>query len=390
MCWALLTAITLPFAVYGDQPTESSARLKQLEVLGTRRYSHPGGIRCMAFAHERRLLATGGGVGDGLIRLWDVSAGKALGVLQDPNQKRQRQGVVALFFFDSDKRLAAVYHLGVTVFDVEQKKALRSTKGSRYLESAAMAPDNKTLWVGDQDGDLSQFAVADLSAVLKPIRTGSAVRCIAPAPDGATVVAGLHSGLAVFDARNGKKTAAMEGPQFFADQLFFLNNGKTLMGLFQSTTQAEHWETLSFSQLPLIGNMPARGAYTTAVSADGKRFAWGTYDGVVQVVDVPSDKTIREWKLGVGPVEHLMFSPDGNTLAVVCAGEAVRLLDVKTGERLNAREGHDGTIGLVSWRADKKTILSASGARDLIWWDGARGVVPPAAGANPETSGLLA
>ncbi len=281
----------------------------------------------------------GGNDRGGSTRVIDLAGKKLLGVVKNPAPAAQ--AVVALFFVASDKQMIAVYRQGVVVWDFERKQPLRNTEAvlGRDLVSAALTPDRMGLWIADGDGDLSLHKVTGLRSVLRPTNVGSEVTCLAVSPDGRTVVVGLDNGIYALDATNGKKTSAVQGPRFSVQEVRFFNEGRSLIAVNQNVMRAEHWDALSFKPLPLIANMPARWISTTAVSPDATRLAWGTADGVVQIADLPSNKSMREWRLGAGPVEHLLFSPDGHTLAVVCMGQAVRLLDVKTGKRLNRARG---------------------------------------------------
>src|SRR5438874_1890680 len=76
----LLTAILLAAAEAGlsglasatDAPLPPGAIWRQ----GSTRLRHPGGVSCLAYAPDGKLLASGGF--DGAVRLWDTATGKEL------------------------------------------------------------------------------------------------------------------------------------------------------------------------------------------------------------------------------------------------------------------------------------------------------------------------
>jgi len=63
------------------------------------------------------------------------------------------------------------------------------------------------------------------------------------------------------------------------------------------------------------------------------------------------------------------FSRDGSTLAVACADDTIRLLDVATGRLLGTCTGHKQNIPSVALSPDGKTLASASDDSTLKLWN---------------------
>jgi WD40 repeat protein len=64
-----------------------------------------------------------------------------------------------------------------------------------------------------------------------------------------------------------------------------------------------------------------------AFAPDGRTLAVGTYDGLVELWNVPSRRELTELKVHSSVVFGLAFSPDGRTLATACVDGTLRLWD---------------------------------------------------------------
>jgi len=127
-------------------------------------------------------------------------------------------------------------------------------------------------------------------------------------------------------------------------------------------------------QLKLLATL--EGARPTAYapiafSPDGKVLAWGDHvikenapiSGSVKLWDVDKRKVIATLRDAGGDCDYgidgVVFSPDGKTLAAVCAGK-VKRWDVATRKEKALRKGDPKWRAFVAFSPDGKTIASAS------------------------------
>jgi WD40 repeat protein len=73
---------------------------------------------------------------------------------------------------------------------------------------------------------------------------------------------------------------------------------------------------------------------------------------------------------GIGPVDSVAFSPDGDTLATASADGSVRLWDVLTGQQIGGPlTGSAGSVNAVAFRSGGTVLAVASADGSVRLWD---------------------
>lgn len=113
-----------------------------------------------------------------------------------------------------------------------------------------------------------------------------------------------------------------------------------------------------------------------AYSPDGGLLAVGCQDGTVRLCDTTTRTVAATLATKVEQVRHLLFSPDGRTLATGTAlgASKAELWDVATRTSRSTLDRHGPIGNVLAFSPDGRT-LAVSGDDDLLMWDTATGTL---------------
>ncbi|HEY7427618.1 MAG TPA: sigma-70 family RNA polymerase sigma factor, partial [Gemmataceae bacterium] len=301
---------------------------------------------------------------DGVIQFWDVDSGKKTGSLGAKLRPLVR--------FSPDGKLLATSAASadIELWDVAGQKKLRSWKASptqvsflafsadsRKLLSASVVTDEIRLWDAATGRLLQEFEAPG------PINRGGYHYTLpmALSPDGNLLA--ICGQAERFEAAPGK----VEWRTHI--RLRDSATGKTVQRL-TCPTYVNHFRVIP-------------GFHAATFTPDGKRLITGGPDCFVRVWDVKTGKELRRLALESGPSASLTLSKDGRKLAAVAAagGNALRVLDLISGEAAAPTDGHFGPIVQAALSPDGRTAVTSgpdgriySGPLNYLYiWDAATG-----------------
>jgi WD40 repeat protein len=301
--------------------------------------------------------------------------------------------------FSPDGQLLAGNGWGtIKLLDVTTGKVVAIGNGATYVDSAAFAPDGKTLATGNKEHTIELWDVAsckELKTCKEPRKLKGhdfGVTSVAFAPDGKMLASGSQDGtIRLWDVDRGKELikrdhADKQSPSRIVRSVAFATDGKTLtlassgddgtIKLWDVSTSDEGITNLTERIKPIENKQ----SVTSVVFApDGKTLASGDMDNNVRFWnvttgeprnfrDVTTGQYLNTLKGHAQTVWSLAFTPDGKTLASGSDDDTIRLWDVVTGKEIRTLK-HENHVFSVAFTRDGKTLASGGEGGSIKLWD---------------------
>ncbi|HOW74017.1 MAG TPA: protein kinase [Phycisphaerae bacterium] len=369
--------------------------------------AHADDMFALAFSPDGRLLASGAGYSDPVIRLWDAATGELRGSLQG-----HQRFIHALAFSPRGSLLASAsadYSIGLWDIAFERPVMLNTPttrsvgpstgeQGSPGASSAlsggpmrplrgharevwtlAFSPDGRRLVTGCKDGAVWLWSTEPQTPGQGfTVRRSSGVRYLLPyLPDGKSLaVVNLSGSVSLWDAQTmaPKEDLAAMGtnnlwPEVSPDGRWLAVGG--LDGCLRVWDFTEQRVVASQPAWPQLdqGDTPWAGIWLSDFSRDGTRLVTGTTAMPERVFldwEVPAWKPRPPW--GMDLIGGARLSPDGKLLACGRYDGKVIIWDL---ERRQARPEmyHQGEIAAVAFSPDGRLLATGSNYGTLRLWD---------------------
>jgi WD40 repeat protein len=351
---------------------------------------HTGGITCLAFSPDNRVLATAGD--DMSARLWDLKTGKQHAVLRG-----HVDGISALSFAPDGSFLVTGCQDGTIkrwdLAAIQETNILTGNGG--WMLALAFSPDGTKLASASTgtgganitwSGEVKVWDIATGRELASFPGQSWAVTAVDCSPDGSTLAMCSDSGdVTLWDLSTKKASATFKFPVGSGAGVRFVDDGKTLVTCnAQSDEGLKLWDLATRQERTTL---KSEKPTALALAPDGVTVAAGDWNkGVVQFWDTRSGQPGRT--IGKPFTEgwvssfysfmgnsSVAFSVDGRSLAQasrtngIIGRGSVRVLDVSSGrERLTLR-GHKAEVWSVAFARDSKTLVSGSEDRTIKLWD---------------------
>ncbi|MBD1861761.1 MULTISPECIES: serine/threonine-protein kinase [Trichocoleus] len=294
--------------------------------------SHSSTVLSVAISPDGQVLASGSGVDDMLVKIWELSTGKP---------------IRSLFGHTSGVQFVTISSDGQTLVSASSDKVIKVwdlvTKHLRHT----ITEDSNWFW---------------------SVTTNSSAEILA---------VGHENGANLWDLTAGKLLGTLVSQDRFSDDYSIdgpifsvaisLDNQIVVGGSHDGKIKL--WELSTGNLLDVIST-GHEGLVKPLIFSPNEHIlaSSGSDDSTIKVWDLKNHELVHTCNGHTDRIRALAFSPDGHTLASASSDETVGLWDMKTGEKLLSLEGHSGPVLSVTFSPDSQTLVTGGQDKTIKIW----------------------
>lgn len=297
------------------QPTTAEPPILTLENCGGNVIFSPDGTQLAGQVSGKIWRATD-------VKLWEASTGKELAVL-----KGHSGGIWQLAFSPNGKRLVSNDNYETKVWDLQDKKELRSLKMPAFTRTLTFLDDGKQIVTGHDDGRVILWVTETARRVRTLQGHTDWVTDLDLSSDGKLLAsASIDMTAKIWDLETGKAVQTLSGHTWYLNRLALGPQAKRLVTSSDDTT-AKIWDVETGKALFTLRGHD-EWVVGVAFSPDGKWVATGGSDHTVRIWDAKTGEEVVTIKEHTDRVSCVRFSPDGQTLATASLDKTIKLWGV--------------------------------------------------------------
>jgi WD40 repeat protein len=302
-------------------------------------------------------------------RLWDVTSGRTLVVLQGHTD----WVLSAVYSPDGTRFLTASADNTARLWDATSGQSLEVFRGHQgSVLSAVFSPDGTRILTASADNTARAWYVSSgLSLSVMRGHQGP-VLSAAFSPDGTRIVTASADNTAwLWDAASGRSLAVLRGHTAAVDSAGFSPDGTRIVTASDDKT-VRLWDAASGRSLAVLRGHTA-GVDSAGFSPDGTRIVTASDDKTVRLWDAASGRGLAVLRGHTAGVDSAGFSPDGTRIVTASDDKTVRLWDAASGRSLAVLRGHTDAVFSAAFSPDGTRIVTASADNTAWLWDAATG-----------------
>ncbi|MBP5971805.1 NACHT domain-containing protein [Brasilonema sp. CT11] len=233
--------------------------------------------------------------------------------------------------------------------------------------SVAFSPDGKLLAMGDTNGEIRLWQVADEKHILTCKDHTNWVVSLAFSSDGSTLASSsTDQTVRLWDVSTGQCLQTLQGHDNVWSVAFSPDGKMLASGCKDQTVRL--W-SVSTGECLRTFQGHSNWVLSIAFSPDGHTLVSSSGDHTIRLWDVNTGECKKTFRGHCGGVRSISLSPDGQTLASGSEDQTVRLWDVSTGECLKILQGHSNRVMSIAFRSQGDILASGSFDQTVKLWD---------------------
>jgi len=279
------------------------------------------------------------------------------------------------------------------------------TGHSHWVQTVAIAPDNRTLISGSKDSTIKTWDL--LTGRQNGTITGheSSVLSIALSPEGDKIISSsTDNTIRIWELQTGNLLQTISGDAHHKIYVVALSpDGKLIISASADQTAKPHFESgleglLSYipskTTSPILSliqffrrsreiklwDLPSgrvkgsllgysKGVTDLAITPKGDKVVSGSRDHTVKVWDLQTQRTLNTLWGHTDEIRSVVVSPNGQHIISGSRDRTIKIWDLRTGHVLRTLRGHTQSVTSLALSPDGKTIVSGSRDATLRIWD---------------------
>lgn len=326
-------------------------------------FLHDALVRALAFSPDSRLLATGGG--DNLMRIWDVNLEESTRTL------RGHSAAVTSMSFVSDGSLVSASADGtVRLWDSPAGQEHNRLAQTGIIVNMSLSRNGKTLASSDPNhSTVHLWDVASQTRIHSFTGVSGLAANVAISPDGRVLAVHRKDHVLQLWSLPDYETPllTLQGPRAsIGHNVTFSPDGRYVV--FPNSRDAVAlWDVAANQQVGEF-DLHHTELFGLAFSPDGDRLA-GVAAGEVTIWNVETQSLIERVASVGRHIRSIAFSPDGRRLAFPTQETVIGVWDLEKSQAVAIFDGHTAYVDTVAFSPDGKTLASGSYDGTVKLWN---------------------
>jgi WD40 repeat protein len=234
--------------------------------------------------------------------------------------------------------------------------------------SIAFSPNGQLLAIGDTNGEIRLYQVADGRQVLTCQGHSNWIPSLDFSPDG-NMLASSSSDHTVklWDANTGQCLQTLQGHEHEVWAVAFSPDGNTLVS--GSNDRIVKLWSVSAGECLKTFQGHTSWVICAVFTLDGQTLVSGSDDNTIRLWDVSTGECLRILQGHSDGIRSITISPDGQTIASSSDDQTVKLWNSGTGECIKTLQGHYAAVWSVTFSPQGNLIASGSLDQTVKLWD---------------------